>query len=169
LLIIDWRNPIENLEESVKIDSKARKYKNLRSSSEFIKLKQTDTDELSTTISTTPDDFALIFTSTIENSNNLRLIAIPNVTLYVGSVSEDNIIPPAPELIDIDIPIGGPGIFYFHSVWLDWGSSDNNNLVCKIYISRTEVLASSKTIICRVNWRYIFEDVTTTLTVERVR
>lgn len=158
-----------DLEESIKVDARARKYKGLRSSSEFIKLKQTDTDELSTTISTDSDDFALIFTATIENVNNLRLVAIPNVTVYISSVDENNVIPPAPELIDIDIPIGGPGIFYFHSVWLDWGGSNNNNLVCKIYIARTETFGPSRTIICRVNWRYIFEDVTTTLTVERVR
>ena len=157
-----------NLQESVKIDSLARRYNKLPSSSEFIKLAQTDTDELSTTISTDIDDFALIFTSKIENSEGLRLIAIPNVALYESTVNASNIIPRAPALVDIDLPVGGPGIFYFKSVWLDWGVSDNNNLFCKIYISRSQVFSAAITIICRVNWRYLFEDVTTTLSVERV-
>ena len=157
-----------DLQESIKVDTLARKYKKLPSSGEFIKLAQTDTDELSTTISTDIDDFALIFTSKIENTKGLRLIAIPNLAIYEGSVAAANIIPRAPSLIDIDLPVGGAGVFYFKSVWLDWGVSDNNNLFCKIYISRSQVLAATQTIICRVNWRYLFEEVTTTLSVERV-
>lgn len=157
-----------NLQESVKIDFLIRRYNKLPSSSEFIKLAQTDTDELSTTISTDIDNFALIFTSKIENSEGLRLIAIPNVAVYEGTVDANTIIPRAPSLVDIDLPVGGPGIFYFKSVWLDWGVSNNNNLFCKIYISRSQVFAAATTIICRVNWRYLFEDVTTTLSVERV-
>jgi len=145
------------MEETVKVDQKIRGVKSLKTSPEFIGFYTTAIDEL--TIEIDGDAYSALVIATLENSFNLRVFGIPQLTVYNDSVSEENMQPTAFS--------GGSwqGDIDFDA-WLDWGASDNNNQKYKIFITAFSPPHPVRTVIIRVAWRTLFEDVFTTL--ERV-
>ena len=132
-----------NLQESVKIDQLNRTVKGKKSSLQLLNLQLSLTASASVSLN---DTQSATFINTLESDSGFRLFGSPNISLYVGSVSADNIIS------------GGSNVNpneYKWAIWVDWGGTDNNNIVAKTYIQNNT--GGTKTILFRSNWRFLVE------------
>lgn len=92
------------------------------------------------------DNDWVVITATLTGNSGGRLLAMPSATLYEGSVAAGNELPDGSNVNDTD--------WSWH-MWIDWGDSDNNNVVHKTYV--TNVSGLTKTIVYRINFRSITE------------
>lgn len=90
-----------------------------------------------------------IITMTLSSDLGLKIFAIPEITLYKTSVADANVIPDGASVNEED--------FRFHT-WIDYNSSDGNNLKSKTFIKN--LTASPVTVYFKGDWRFLVEDVT---------
>lgn len=131
------------MNESIKSDSLKR----------VIQGKEIGTNLVSYNLSNTAEDSftvlngrAVYITATLRNSNDLQLFATSHLSIYENSVSEANKVPSGTNVDASEFKLG---------FWYDLDSSDGKNVKFIAYILNNT--ASSKTIIVRVNFRYIIE------------
>ena len=136
-----------NLEESVAEDQKLRTYKNKRASFSFIGITITDDETVTIPL---PNLSRLVLTAAIGDPNitnpDRRIFGEPQMTFYEGSVADANIIPDGSSITK-------NGYKFWH--WIDWGSTDINDLVISyvtVIINNTGV---TKTVIFKTNVRRI--------------
>lgn len=108
-----------------------------------VKLQLTSDGVYSNTLSAGASDTVV---ATLSNSDDLRLFAMPAVTLYDTTPSDANKIPDGSSV--------NPNNWEF-SMWIDWGDSNNNNVVHKTFIKNTSV--GSRTFHYRINFRFMLE------------
>ncbi len=137
---------MSDLEESVKVDSKTRVVKGAKGSSVLLNLGLSSDASASVTLDATGGAADQVtFTVTLSNSKDLFMFGVPQLSLYVGSVSAANKI---------------YGTTYDHTEfemwqWLDHGLTDNLNV--KLIGFVRNLTGSSQVILTRVNWRFLIE------------
>lgn len=136
-----------DLEESVKEDQLIRSVKNKRSSEQFLELGITST--ASASITALADATSVIFTVTTEHDADLRIFVTAHMTVYEGSVSAANKIQGGSNIGNTD---------YEMAIWADWGATNNNNVVHKIWILNTS--GGAEDILIRFNARFVVETAT---------
>lgn len=147
------------MEQSQSKDILIRKVSDRRSSSEFLNLNVVNTETLEVTAEPSVIGWDGILTATLSSTNQKPLFAIPSITIYKGSEADANIIP------------GGSGLeaplefLVFH--WNDFRASDDYTQVFKVQIAKGGIF-DPVTIIFKVSWRSLFEEVTQTLSFEEV-
>lgn len=136
-----------DLEESIAEDQKLRTYKNKRASFSFIGVEIAG--EASATV-TLPNTALLSITAAVGDPNitnpDRRMFAEPQVSLYEGSIADGNLIPAGDNLAPNDYK-------FWH--WIDWGSTDINNLEISYITIIINNTGSSKPIIFKTNVRRI--------------
>lgn len=95
-------------------------------------IKDTDTVIDSATLASGED---VVFTMTTQSSKDVRIWTQENISLFEGSISEDNLIPAGANVTASDYQIIGP--------IRDQSSGDGNNIVSKIYIRNTSSTPST--------------------------
>lgn len=85
-------------------------------------------------------------TATLSNDTGKRLFAMPTVSFYEGSEDLDYSIPDG-----VNIDAGD----YLVTHWIDWGSSDNNNIKLKSWIRNNS--GGSQTILYRAQIRFLVD------------
>lgn len=88
-----------------------------------------------------------VLTATLTSNSGGRILAMPSVTLYQGSQASGNEIPDGASVDNQD---------WEWYQWTDWGASDNNNVVHKVYV--TNVSGGTLTLVYRINFRSIIEE-----------
>ena len=89
----------------------------------------------------------MTYKMTLSNDQIAILLGIPCMTLFLGNVTAGN-----------EIGYGlARDVNYQFSFWLDWGSTDNNNLIAKAAVKNNT--GSTQTILFRGNWRSIVSTV----------
>lgn|SRR3972149_459980 len=134
------------MEESVKVDKLNRTINAKRSSTQFLSLQLSSTASASITLA---DGQSGTFINTLSSASNSRLFGFPNISLYVGSISATTIISDGTGI--------NPDSFKW-AIWVDWGASDNNNIIAKAYIQNNS--GGTETILFRSNWRFLVEGAT---------
>ena len=132
-----------NLQESVKIDQLNRTVKGKKSSLQLLNLQLSLTASASVSLN---DTQSATFINTLESDSGFRLFGFPNITLYVGSATANDRISDGSNIDPND---------YKWSIWIDWGSTNNDNMVSKTYVQNNS--GGTKTILFRSNWRFLVE------------
>ena len=141
-----------SLDRQVGIDRLANDINTLKQQlSELRTLQQQGNDALNLQLSATASNStslangaSVAFTMTLTNASGKRLFGIPFVTLYEGSVAGGN---------EIGYGNARDASYRVVSIALDWGTTDNNNLITKVSI--TNNTGSTQTILFRGNWRFL--------------
>lgn len=132
-----------NLEETVEVDKLLRTGNKRRSSEQFLDLDITDTASASIELA---DGDGATFTITTEHDDDLRLFTTTHITVYESSVSAANKIQGGDNIGNTD---------YELSIWNDWGGTNNNNVVHKVWVVNNS--GGTETILLRVNARFVVE------------
>lgn len=98
------------------------------------------------TVSSLANGDDVVITATLSNDAGKRMIGMPAVTIYESSIDSANSIPGGSNLAAGDYEVDR---------WVDWGSSDNNNIVHKTYVRNTT--GTTQDIIYRINVRFLVE------------
>lgn len=137
------------MEESVAIDEKLRTFKNKRASFDLIGIEITA--DVSATVSL-PNGSMLIVTSARGDPDtdnpDKRMFAEPQVSVYQDSAIGANQIPSGDNLTPGD---------YMLWHWIDWGSTDVNNLEISYKTVILNTSGSTQTIIFKTNVRRIIK------------
>ena len=110
-----------------------------------------DTESASATIG---NNVQVLLTHTISQQNNAKIFAVPDISIYLGSVVAANQLPGGSGVDESLWQVIGP--------WNDWGSTDNRNSKTKLYVRN--ISAGSTLVIFEVKARYItnYQDATST-------
>lgn len=135
--------------QKVRSDKLARNIGNKRAAGNLINLGTADLAQTNFTLDALGgvNDQAVV-TMTLSSDLGLKLFAVPEVSLWSGSIADANLIPDGALVLEEN--------FRFH-FWVDYGSSDGNNMKCKVFIKN--LTASPVTVYFRGDWRFIVEDV----------
>jgi hypothetical protein len=90
------------------------------------------------------------FTITFTNTAGAKTLVVPDVTLYLTSVSSANQFPDGSNITITDWTIIGP--------WNDWGDTNNTNTVTRIGI--TNISAGNQVVLLRTQGRVIANTLT---------
>lgn len=130
------------MQESISKDIKIRTHDDKRGSEEIVQLRISDVAEATYTLANNAEQ---LITVTLSNDKDLRLFGFPQLTMYVDSVSEANRLYGATYTY---------AEFDFFN-WVDWGSTDNNNVIFLVYVRN--ISGGSHDVIINVNFRYMIE------------
>lgn len=130
------------MQEKVSRDIRIRTADDKRTSENLVQMKISDTASATYNLSNNAEQ---LITVTLQNDKNLRLFGFPQVTMYVDSVSEANRL---------------YGTVYTYAEfdffnWVDWGSTDNNNIIFLVYVRN--ISGDTHDVIINVNFRYMIE------------
>ena len=101
-----------------------------------------DTESASATIG---NNVQILLTHTISQENNAKILAIPDFSIYIGSVTTATQLPGGSSIDESEWQVIGP--------WNDWGTTDNRNSKTKLYVRN--VSAGDSLVIFRVKSRFI--------------
>ncbi len=101
-----------------------------------------DTETASATIG---NNVQILLTHTISQKNNAKMFAIPDISIYIGSVATDNQLPGGSSVDESEWQVIGP--------WNDWGTTDNQNSKTKIYVRN--ISAGDSLVIFKIKSRFL--------------
>lgn len=133
-------------EELVRKDKLTRRPNNKPVSAETIGFK---TAPLASASASVANGDRISITVTLSNPDGLKVFAIPEFSVYEGSVASVNRIPSG-----ANIAVGD----YVMMNWNDYGLNDNANLKYVVVVENNT--GSTQTIYIDVTWRYIIESAT---------
>lgn len=85
-------------------------------------------------------------TATLSNAGGKRLFGMPTVSFYETTQTATNSIPDGSSIAASD---------YVVTHWIDWGASDNSNIVMKSWIKNNT--GGTQTILYRIQYRYLVD------------
>jgi len=133
---------IQKIRRNARIGQRAVKPAAIKNISLGEVILERDTDSASATIG---NNVQILLTHTISQANNAKMFAIPDISIYIGSVSANNQLPGGSAIDESEWQVIGP--------WNDWGTTDNKNSKTKIYVRN--ISAGSSTVLFRVKSRFI--------------
>lgn len=98
--------------------------------------------------------FIVLLTTTIDNTDDKRLLAVPNQSIYKDSVSAANLWPFGSNWSNQD------RVDVLVTTWIDWGTTDNNNVVVRTMLQNWG--SSTFNLIFKVNHRFLLMESTLT-------
>lgn len=128
--------------ESVRTDKQKRKIDGKPASNVLVGL-NSSSDSTSFSLD---NGFEATLSSTLSNVNGLRIFGQPEVSIYVDSVDSNHALPGGSSLDETD---------YIWDARLDYGSSDTNNLVARVYI--LNVSGMTHTFYVYIRFRFLVE------------
>ena len=100
-----------------------------------------DTNSASATIG---NNVQVLLTHTVSQKNNAKMFAVPDISIYLGSVATNNQLPGGSSVDESQWQVIGP--------WNDWGTTDNQNSKTKVYVRN--ISAGSTTVLFRIKSRF---------------
>lgn len=89
----------------------------------------------------------VLFTNSLTQEQDARLMSIVDMSLYVGSLATSNQLPGGSSIDESDWQVIGP--------WYDFASSDGRNIKVLLYVRN--ISAGSSTLLLRTQHRYIVD------------
>lgn len=102
-------------------------------------------DHLSASTTLSNGEYATL-TITTSQENNSKIFAVPDISIYIGSVADANQLPTGIGADSDEWQVIGP--------WNDWGATDNLNVKTKLFVHNLSA-GATQSVLFRVKVRYL--------------